>query len=436
MPIVFVHGVANRSSQENDELVALRRRMFKATVLKHYLGSEDDLYLSPMWGDLVPEFPKPNPIIPSTDMSATHYVALGGAEADDAMLPSFYVGVPLPKGQRLLALARQSFPSYIDQIWQAAALSPQIRSNAEQFAELAEAGISIAGYAIENPRPAWLDAVKNDKELKDKFAEELEKWRRGPRPDSAPKPTPSSGGVGVSPKPTPTSPTRPVTVEPPAFQALGVTDKVIGWLHAAAERLEKVVVDVPNDLALELVRQRWTNKLVLFFGDVFSYLANRGTKEQPGPIPTRVLQDLLRARAEADKFGRKLVVVAHSMGGNIMYDLLTYFKPDLNVDDLVTIGCQASVFKQLELFQGQVSGTLPGGVGKDKAPRPPNLGRWINIFDPQDVLSFAFDPEFQGVTDFYFESPGSTFTAHGDYFQRIRFYERLLVRLNQPVTQL
>jgi hypothetical protein len=37
--------------------------------------------------------------------------------------------------------------------------------------------LSNAGYAIENPRPAWLDTLTNDKELKDKFAKESKKWR-------------------------------------------------------------------------------------------------------------------------------------------------------------------------------------------------------------------------------------------------------------------
>ena len=53
------------------------------------------------------------------------------------------------------------------------------------------------------------------------------------------------------------------------------------------------------------------------------------------------------------------------------------------------------------------------------------------MFDPQDILSFAFEPEFDGVTDYFYESPGGLRGAHGDYFQGIRFYERLVARLRK-----
>jgi hypothetical protein len=425
MPLVFVHGVANRKSPEYDKLVDLRNGMFQSTVLKYYLANEHAAVFNPMWGDLVPVFPEQNLIIPPPDMSGGRFTAFGARQLSEIALPAFYFGSRVPQGERLLALARQSFTSFVDQLWQAAALSPQVEGDPHREAEMAEAGLALAGYAVENPSPAWLKTVADDLELLEELAKALEKWRKGPRP-APPTPTPA----GVPAQPGLLAPGT--TVQPPAFQAFGVADKVMGWLRGAATGLQQAAVDIPNDYLLEQFRPGLTKGLVLFFGDVFSYLANRGTVDNPGTIPTKILEDLLLARAEADKRREKLVVISHSMGGNIMYDLLTYFKPDLQVDDFVTIGCQASVFKQLALFKGQELKVLPGGFAQPKAPRPANVKRWLNIFDPQDILSFAFEPEFDGVSDYYFESPGSTLTAHGDYFKRIRFYERLLVRLKAP----
>jgi hypothetical protein len=69
------------------------------------------------------------------------------------------------------------------------------------------------------------------------------------------------------------------------------------------------------------------------------------------------------------------------------------------------------------------------GSNPGKAARPLKVKRWLNVYDPQDILSFVFNPEFNDVEDFAFDSPGGPFTAHGDYFLRASFFDRLLKRL-------
>ena len=57
----------------------------------------------------------------------------------------------------------------------------------------------------------------------------------------------------------------------------------------------------------------------LFLGDVFAYIDKRGDQSLPGLIVTRVIQTL----ESAINVGSPLVVVAHSLGGEIMYDVLS-----------------------------------------------------------------------------------------------------------------
>lgn len=81
-------------------------------------------------------------------------------------------------------------------------------------------------------------------------------------------------------------------------------------------------------------------KLALFLGDVFVYLLQSGTPERPGPIGSTVLADLDRAdaRRRESENDKKLVIVTHRISGNIIYDILTYYRPELHVDAFVTVG--------------------------------------------------------------------------------------------------
>jgi dienelactone hydrolase len=76
----------------------------------------------------------------------------------------------------------------------------------------------------------------------------------------------------------------------------------------------------------------------LFVGDVFKYLQNSGKVGDEGPI-VKIVSDAFR---NADEIRRKtkepLVILGHSMGGNIAYDILTHFPPDLQCDLFLTVG--------------------------------------------------------------------------------------------------
>src|SRR5260221_14113967 len=104
-----------------------------------------------------------------------------------------------------------------------------------------------------------------------------------------------------------------------------------------------------------------------------------------------------------------------------MYDILTEFWPALQVDCLITVGSQVGLFEEMKLYLASdpnVPPNYPGG----RVPLPPNLKRWLNVFDSNDVLSYRGMPVFDGVQDFHYDTGFSTLQAHGGYFLRPSFY--------------
>ena len=89
-------------------------------------------------------------------------------------------------------------------------------------------------------------------------------------------------------------------------------------------------------------------------GDIFVYLVARGDLRAPGPIVVAVRDAILRAQNQA-KPGEPLIVITHSMGGNIFYDLLTYYVPTMNVALWVSVGGQVAQFEEMKLFHASSS---------------------------------------------------------------------------------
>ena len=123
---------------------------------------------------------------------------------------------------------------------------------------------------------------------------------------------------------------------------------------AVWDRLSEAVIRVRGaagrlggGAAAKLLRADIHRQAALFLGDVFFYLDRRGDRGHPGPIVDQVVQTL----ESAVEAGPPLVVVAHSMGGGIVYDVLSYYRPDIRVQMLVTVGSQVGLFEELCLLQ-------------------------------------------------------------------------------------
>ena len=169
----------------------------------------------------------------------------------------------------------------------------------------------------------------------------------------------------------------------------------------------------------------------LFLGDVFVYLAERDAPK-PGDIATRVLEALSRAHAEKVARNEPLVVITHSMGGQLIYDAITYYLPNdaalkhIRIDFWCATASQVGFFEELKLFRLK----NPKVKYPDKMPFPHgNLGVWWNVWDANDFLSFTADPIFEGVDDEPYDSGLSLVAAHSGYLKRASFFNRLAARL-------
>jgi hypothetical protein len=124
------------------------------------------------------------------------------------------------------------------------------------------------------------------------------------------------------------------------------------------------------------------------------------------------------------------VVVGHSLGGVIGYDILTSFARDLRVDAFVTVGSQVGLFEELKLFLAS-DRAIPR-EGSTKISLPPSVRHWLNVYDGNDVMSYRLSPLVDGVVEFRYAT-GELLAAHGAYFGQPRFHQRLAERLSNIV---
>lgn len=171
----------------------------------------------------------------------------------------------------------------------------------------------------------------------------------------------------------------------------------------------------------------------MFIGDVFEYLNHRGTIDEVGTIPDRFLSALHEATDTAAP-GEPVVVVTHSMGGQIVYDAITTFLPQiaehqrLRVDFWCATASQVGLFEELKLFLA----SSPNHHTGTPAPFPDkrHLGAWWNVWDHNDFLSYTVRGIVADVDDEPFDSGMGLSTAHSGYLHRPSFYRRLASKLS------
>jgi hypothetical protein len=88
-----------------------------------------------------------------------------------------------------------------------------------------------------------------------------------------------------------------------------------------------------------------------FMGDVFCYLSKRGDASAPGPIPLRILDELLAANAIKGSTGEPLIVLSNSMGCEIMYDVVTYFLPKVPAYQGIKVDYWCGVHPKLDCLK-------------------------------------------------------------------------------------
>jgi hypothetical protein len=188
--------------------------------------------------------------------------------------------------------------------------------------------------------------------------------------------------------------------------------------------------------AVTSLRRPLEDFVPVFLGDVLTYVSTRGNAEAPGPIIERVLAGLDTAAFAAESRSEPLVVLTHSMGGQIVYDLVTHFLPRMpehrriRIDYWCAAASQVGLFEELGLFLESAPDRGPG-----PATHPPreHLGGWWNVWDHADLLSFRAEGIVEGVDDSAFFAAGSLATDHYRYLANAGFYRALAARVRASI---
>lgn len=384
MPLVFIHGVNNRDGEAYHESEVGRNGFIREVVAPALGVDRDSLSLfSPYWGQHGVQFAWNMAVLPNPDDKFEAF----GADADgEAFGRVAGLVAESPISGDIVAEARKDFPATVDLLFASAIAGAKSDGEAR---DLARAYQLSASYAEKHPHPSWLSTATNDN-----FLDQLNYEADASSEESF-------GGGGI-----------------------------LESLKEGFSRLKGATADQVTAVAGKLLRKKLNATVTRFAGDAFVYLSRRGTKEAPGPIVSTVLQALREADQKRIDKDDKLIVIAHSFGGEIMYDILTYFAPDIQVDCLITVGSQVGLFEEMKLYVNS-SPDVPPNPPVGKVSRPVSVKRWLNVFDTNDILSYRLEPVVSDVTDFFYDTGYSSTGAHGGYFLRPSFYRRLAARLSQ-----
>ena len=409
MPVLFIHGVNTRKESKD---YASTLEVIKQLMQAHFTGLTINgktlntvAPIFPYWGDLGTSFAWDMASLPSAD----ELESLGAAGTEEhirLLIAAVKDGTGqdiLNEDEPLTALAQSSFPQAVEVVCD---LLMNESGAGSTPAQNATAIIKLQEYVDAHARPDWIDQVNTDAQFLDQLLYHAQQ----------------EGNEG--------------------HEALGgIFDGVANAIRRGAQRLKSAVTgaagavaDRAGDFAstklLASNRRSLNATLGRFFGDVFVYLDTRGDKNDPGEIPQRILDAIDQAVADGPA-DEPLVIMGHSLGGVITFDLLSHYRPDLEVDLFISVGSQISHFEEIKRFH--VSDTTVPNAVELRASKPNNIRRWINVFDMVDIFSYACEDVFDDVEDFHYDTKTYVIKSHSAYYQQKRYYERLRQRIN-PVT--
>lgn len=372
---VFVHGVATRPGAGYDTMVVNRDALLKAVL---FAGNPVTI-TSPMWGNHASNLVWGGAVFQhgGDDIGS---LSLGlGMAGGIGMNTADFSGEG--DGAMLAAVATASPAAAIDELFATLVATANAEGRAldadelEQFQAAAQllAEDGVVSATEEMAEGAFVDALRED--------------------------------MGVA----------------GSYGALGDT------LKAAARRVTGMGRNVIGQGLVALFRDQLNPAVAMFLGDIFAYLKPSPMREA---IRATVIHDLAAAHQRAKDQKSKLILMGHSLGGVILYDLLSSpqsvgLPPGFKVDAFITVGSQPGLFEELTLFDH-----VAAERGKPHhVAGPANVGLWLNIFDPIDLFGFKASPVFAQARDFEFDSGTGLASAHTTYFSRPQFHAKLRQRL-------
>jgi hypothetical protein len=388
--------VNNRDGDEYRESEDIRNGFLREIVAPALgLKPEALTFYSPYWGEHGAQFAWDMAVLPSPE---NRFETFAGVSKDSpeykplGRVNTLICGSPESFSGNVVVDARKDFPAVVDLIYASALAGAKTEKEAR---DLALSYKLAADYAEAKNKPDWLE---RETTTEGNFLGSLVT-------EASAKPVQSFGGR-----------------------------RILDALNEGLSRLKTAIPAKTTAAAGKLWRKDLNTTVSRFAGDAFTYLAQRAHEKEeingvkvPGPIVSTVLNALRDADSQRNKGldgDDKLIVIAHSFGGEIMYDILTYYWNDLTVDCLVTVGSQVGLFEEMKLYHRSQAMPPPGQL-----PCPTNVKRWHNVFDFNDIFSYCLAPVIDGVKDYSYDTGYSTLSAHGGYFLRPSFYRRLAMHL-------
>lgn len=176
------------------------------------------------------------------------------------------------------------------------------------------------------------------------------------------------------------------------------------------------------------VRQPFADSVPVFVGDLLGYVDGRGRPGTPGPIMERVLTGLAEARDAALAADEPLIVLTHSMGGQLLYDAVTSFAADCRgglppIDLWCAAGGQVGLFRRLGMFLDAAAHDGPVVLAAA------GVGYFWNAWSSTDLLSFPAEDWVVDAHDSDLAYPGTVATTHNAYLSDPRFYRILAAQV-------
>jgi hypothetical protein len=435
MPIVFIHGVNARDGKSYRNAVGLRRKMFERLVVPVVRERFADFHVVEVfWGGLGMAFAWKLASIPDTKFL-------------DTLGPEDEPAVRLVEHTQLLDLlgdaqpARPTSPE-LERLGTAAAtlsnrLAAAARKDARGTIQAVLEGERVRVAASlerppdeQQPDQASLRQAEREGELTALFlmaaaetGESDEVARRvAEAPDDDAVMTAIMQGVEAH--------YQRLVAEEEQVEGLGPVAWLRRRLSGVARRVEEVVttpervITRASSISLfKLFRKGVNTNGAYLVGDVLEYKL-RG--QAADGIADLVASEVSAAASTTDPGGERepLVVVTHSFGSAIFYDLVTSVRlKGLPVDLWVMAGSQASLFAEMRFYQES-----PPNMPSTDCPvlgKPANVRSWVNVYDAADVLSYLAVPIFgpDAVTDVPMRRGANLVNAHGAYFTESTFYQ-------------
>lgn len=439
MPIVFIHGVNVRDTKGYRQTAGLRRRMFQTLVISPLASRFGSLEVAEdiFWGDLGVTY--------RWDLQSLPKVELEGLGAEDGftevlthsalfdVVAASETRSVTPSSRALEPLGPRSTSGLANAANKDAATTAAAIVAGERAALIDSAArLETESAPTAAPEEAKRDELEGERIASLLLAMELVAGDPAVATTLATATTDDQVIDAVHNAITDRY-AEPAT--PVALEGLGVRDWVKDKLKRLGDGVKRVasIASQPKDATLRAAslgvlawkREAITRRASIFLGDIFEYL-RRGQDDNAG-ISERV-ELRLRAVAALRSDDSPLVVVSHSFGSAIFYDLVTSERFEGPVDLWVSAGAQVPFFAEMRFFA-----TSPDDVPRPEQhtlQRPPQIRRWLNVWDPADVLSFIAKPVFGDTVKDVIQRDGANVAdAHSAYFTSRDFYEHLRTEL-------